>query len=188
MNRPALFNRLGKALHRRSLLGDLGYWSLAFLLANVANSAAINEGFAGDDWASEFFEVALPIITKASTVRVFKLSEQLYASGQDLTLEKMSPLPPAVELSEPQKNTLISMLSNRASYNFAGRKAMRFYADYGLIFEGSGIPNVLLISTSFEGARLVLENPFASRYAIVNLELVFPELISLLEPVLHKGE
>lgn|SRR5208337_4238204 len=174
-------------MKRRSVLRVLGQWSIAALLANLGSSVTVSEGFAEGDWEDEFLAVALPIITNARAVRVFKLTEKVYASGPDLTLERFNPLPPSVELSTSQKDFLISKLSDPASYNFKGRKAMRFYADYGLIFEGSGIRNVLLISTSFEGARLVLEKPLSSQFAIVNLELIFPELMSVLEPALNKG-
>jgi len=174
-------------MKRRSVLRVVGHWSIAALFASLGSPVTVNVGFAEGDWENEFFAAALPIITKAHAVRAFKLTEKVYASGPDLTLEGLNPLPPSVELSTSQKDYLISKLSDPASYNFKGRKAMRFYADYGLIFEGSGIPNVLLISTSFEGARLVLENPLSSRFAIVNLELIFPELMSLLEPAIKKG-
>lgn len=135
------------------------------------------EGICQADERSQFFEVARPIFSDARSVRLFSLSERLYAGGADLTLEKLGPLPSSSEVNANFRRFLLSMLNDESSYLFGVRKATRFYADRGLIFEGSGNKNVFLISTDFKGGRLVLEKPLDPRVFIVNLDPIFPRLL-----------
>ncbi|MGA7327273.1 MAG: hypothetical protein WBX25_22990 [Rhodomicrobium sp.] len=130
----------------------------------------------------DFLEAFLPILKKTKEISIFRLPERLYAGNRDMTLENLKPLPQTTKLSESQKEFIVSRLSNKSSYLFEYLKAMRFYADYGVIFQGVGVPpNVLLISVDFRGARLVLEEPFSARDAIVNLDPVFAELLEQLK-------
>jgi hypothetical protein len=169
-------------MNRRRALQTLYRWSITTLLVN-AGSGAIAGGRDGDEsseWADEYFKAARPIYEKATSIRGVKLSK-VYGGKADLTVEKLSPLPGGKELSKEHQRYLIGKLLDISSYNFEGRQATLFYANYGFIFEGDGVsPNILLISTGFKGARLVLEKPLHPRIAIVNLERMFPELESLL--------
>jgi hypothetical protein len=172
--------RWGDDMDRRKLLRVFARWSLFALIASIGSVVIPSKGSSEIDAANDFLEVALPILAKATAVRAFKLPKRLYAGEPDLTLGTLGPLPLSKELQPSQKDFLVSKLSDKSSYMFGVRKAMRFYADYGLIFEGSGIPNALLVSTDFRGARLVLGEPFSARTSIVNLDPIFPTLIEQL--------
>jgi hypothetical protein len=143
----------------------------------VALTLTPREGNCQLDEQNEYFEVARPIFLKSSSVLLFSLPERLYAGGADLTLEKIGSTSSAKEVSANFREFLISRLADRSSYLFGVRKATRFYADRGLIFQGSGIRNVFLISTDFEGGRLVLDRPLNPRVFIVNLDPIFPRLL-----------
>lgn len=135
--------------------------------------------------ASVYFGTALPIFSRCTAVLAFKLRKPVYAESPGLTLEDLKEMPKPQELDEHEKSFLISKLSDPSSYIFGLQKPMQFYADYGLIFEGSGIPNMLLISSYSKSARLVLASRFSPANSIVNIDPVFPELIEHLRKSLQ---
>jgi hypothetical protein len=136
-----------------------------------------SDGICEPDEQTEFFEVARPIFSNAKSIQSFSLPERLYAGGLDLTLEKLGPIPSPKEVNASVRQFLVSKLTDGSSYLFGVRKATRFYADRGLIFEGAAAKNAFLISTDFQGGRLVLERPLDPRVFIVNLDPIFPELL-----------
>lgn len=131
----------------------------------------------------DFLEAALPIFSRATSIRAFKLPEPRYADSADLTLESLKELPQSKEIDPNLEKFLVTKLSERSSYIFGLQKPMPFYADYGLVFEGSGTPNVLLISTFSKSARLVLGDRFSPNRSIVNIDPLFPELAEKLNQI-----
>jgi hypothetical protein len=164
-------------IDRRRLLWEFVRGSRSAMTIAVALTLTPREGNCQLDEQNEYFEVVRPIFLKSSSVLLFSLPERLYAGGADLTLEKIGSTSSSKEVSANFREFLVSKLTDRSSYLFGVRKATRFYADRGLIFQGSGIRNVLLISTDFEGARLVLDRPLNPRAFIVNLDPIFPKLL-----------
>ncbi len=172
---------VGAKMNRRRLLQVLGRLSGAGLSVNAAWAIMLSEAVGETDWQKDFFQVALPIFSRATGVRGYKFPERFYAGNDDLTLDNLPPLSPLRELDADQKRFLVTRLSDETSYVFKARKSMRFYADYGLVFGGSRIPNnVFLVSIDFAGGRLVLERPLSSRVSIVNLDPIFLRLLQQL--------
>jgi hypothetical protein len=137
------------------------------------------------DEQSEYFELADPIFTNAISVRVFSFPQPLYAGGAELTVEALGQIPATKEVNADFRKFLTSELTHPSSYMFGLRKATRFYADLGLIFEGPEPKNIFLISTEFKGGRLVLERPLNPRAFIVNLDPIFPRLLQQLNESLQ---
>ena len=90
---------------------------------------------------ADFLEAALPIFSHSSGIRAFRLQKPLYAESPDLTLQSLKELPESKEVDPNLKSFLVAKLSDRSSYIFGLEKPMPFYADYGLVFDGSGTPN-----------------------------------------------
>jgi hypothetical protein len=164
---------------RRQLLRDFARLSAWAFATMPWLTLSPNYGICQADEEREFFEVARPIFSKSDSVSVFSLTERLYAGAADLTLEKI-PTYPSKELNSSSRSFLLSTLNNSSSYLFGVRKATRFFADSGLIFEGYVPKNVFLLSTDFRGGRLVLERPLNPRLFIVNLDPVFPQILEQL--------
>ena len=150
----------------------LGMMSTAILISDRANCQTDEE--------TEYFETANPIFYKSQSIRVFAFPEPIYAGGVDLTVETLGQIPKANEINESSRRFIMSKLTEASSYQFGLRKATRFYANRALIFEGTNVKNVFLISTDFRGGRLVLERPLNPRVFIVNLDPIFSELSEVL--------
>jgi hypothetical protein len=164
-------------IDRRRLLRGFVRGSRSVITIATGLTLIPRKGICQSDEQSQYFEVARRIFLRSSSVLLFSLPERLYAGGADLTLEKLGPPSSPKEVSENFREFLISKLTDQSSYLFGVRKATRFYADRGLIFQGSGTRNAFLISTDFEGGRLVLDRPLSPRVFIVNLDPIFPRLL-----------
>jgi hypothetical protein len=176
---------LAKVMDRRPLLQVLWQGLAAAFCASAGGFAAQSEAGIETPSRTVFFEAALPILSRCTAVLAFKFQKPIYAEGPDLTLKNLKEIPKPRELDEHEKSFLVCRMSDPSSYIFGLQKPMQFYADYGLIFKGSDIPNMLLISTSSKSARLVLESRFSPAYSIVNIDPVFPELIEQLKKALQ---
>lgn len=134
---------------------------------------------------AEYFETARPIFSEAKSIKAFSLPQPIYAGGADFTLESLSSIGSPREISENFKAFLKAKLIDKSSYLFGVRKATRFYADRGLLFETPDKRSSLLISTEFQGGRLVLARRLDPRVFIVNLDPIFPSLLTLLTQALQ---
>jgi hypothetical protein len=164
-------------IDRRRLLSEFVRGGRSAMTIGAALTLFPREGICQSDEQSQYFEVARPIFSKSSSVLLFSLPERLYAGGADLTLEKIGPPSSPKEVSRDFREFLVAKLLDQSSYLFGVRKATRFYADRGLVSQGSGIRSVFLISTDFEGGRLVLDRTLNPRVFIVNLDPIFPKLL-----------
>ncbi len=176
----------GVHMNRRQFLHNFACWGRSSLAIAGGFALVPHELSGQSDEQSKYFEVAFPVFSEAKSVRSFALPDRIYAAAADLTVEELGPPPIAKEVDESFKEFLISRLNKEASYVFGVRKAMRFYADSGLIFEGSANKNIFLISRDFSGGRLVLDRPLDPRTFIVNLDPIFPELLERLNKSLQR--
>jgi hypothetical protein len=173
-------------MNRRRFLKNFARWGRSSLAIAAGFALVPHEVRGQSDERSQFFEIAFPIFSETKSVRSFALPDRIYAAAADLTLEKLGPPPISREVDESFKEFLVSRLTQESSYLFGVRKAMRFYADSGLIFEGSANKNVFLISRDFSGGRLVLDRPLDPRTFIVNLDPIFPALLERLNKSLQR--
>src|ERR1700742_3430751 len=161
-------------MNRRQFLDNVVRWGRSSLAIAGGFALAPDEVSGQSDEQSQFFEIAFPIFSETKSVRSFALPGRIYAAAADLTLEKLGTLPESREVDGSFKDFLVSRLTKESSYLFGVRKAMRFFADSGLIFEGTPNKNVFLISMDFQGGRLVLNRSLDPRTFIVNLDPIFP--------------
>jgi hypothetical protein len=171
---------MDRRLFLRALSGGL-----AAAFSNAGGGAAQGQLVSEIPNRSVFFEAALPIFSHCTAILAFKFQTLLYAESPELTLKDLKDLPKPRELDEQAKSFFVTRLSDPSSYIFGFQKPMQFYADYGIIFVGGSVPNVLLISTSSKSARLILERRLDPANFIVNIDPLFPTLVDRLRTALQ---
>jgi hypothetical protein len=133
-----------------------------------------------------FFSAFYPLL-KSENVSAFKFERPCEICHRaELTIGAVSEEKKSVrrELSQEDRGFFISILSRPGSYIFNLQKAMPFFADYGLSFEGGSTPNYFLLSSFGRTGRLVLNEKLPADISIVNLDPVFGAIIGRLHEVL----
>lgn len=123
-----------------------------------------------------FHDLVAPLAARATGIRVFKFRQPYYAGTKNRTVAALAPLPKGVMLAPEARDFIKAALADESSYLAGVLKATRFYADYGMVLEGTGTPNIILVSTTYKGAVLVLSRPIPGSDAYANLDPVFAEV------------
>ena len=173
-------------MKRRDVLRGIAQAGLALAGAVAcAGRAPRAEGPRGKP--NKFLALLQPILATATGVRLYRYPKEVYGGARNLTVRSLPPLPEdSVTLDDALKNYFLAALKDDASYLTGVLKATQFYADYAIVFEGSKIPHVVLISTSYAGAEIVLSNPINGADSLANLDPIFSDFMENVDKAFNK--
>jgi hypothetical protein len=159
---------------RRTLLAISALCGVPLFSALV--SAASN---AEDERATYFFLLrrAYQAARWVGAFRFINVCAQCRTSNLVITNVIAEPHSRVMRLRPDDTKVIIDILFNPRSYIFGAFKAMPFFADYALVFNDIDPTAIFLLSSSYQGGRLVLNMPVSARASIVNLDPTFPIII-----------
>ena len=142
-----------------------------------ADAGILHRAAANDVDGDVFLAKITPILSESRSMRVFAFSPACQkCHNANLTLNDFASLPPGNPLNAETQIFLKKILAQRSSFLFGIRKAMPFFADYGIIIDGAASRSLFLISSYGNMGRLVTLEPIPARVSIVNIDPIISVL------------